>query len=473
MALRLPTRLETLAFVAGFTLMTFELAAARVLAPTVGSSTYVWTSIIGVIIAALSFGFYMGGRLADARGKRRDVMWLLIIAAVLIALATLLYPHVLPWLAGTAVDVRLQAVMAAAILFAPTSFVLGMISPYLAKLNVTSLKTAGTAVANLSMWDAIGGITGTFLTGFFLFGYMGSRAIFIVLVVLLFVSTALLVEKWNRRQWITAGISLYVVALAPTYASAINIDTPSSHYTVFEWVSNNVAMRGLAMGPGGVQSGIRTDKPLEPVFWYTKELANLIEHTPQKQTMLMLGGGTYTLPQQMALKYPKSQIDVVEIDPKLIEVAREHFYYSDPANINLVFADARTYVNQTKKQYDVVVVDVYGNTDIPFTFMTREYGQALSKLVRPGGVVLVNMIAGEQGDCQVLLSALEAPYRGSFKHRLMKPNSTPFSADLPHNIIGIYSNTSRQYAGYADLNIPRIEAYTDDFTPAERLRQEC
>ena len=143
--------------------MTFELAAARILAPTVGSSTYVWTSIIGTIIAALSFGFYVGGRIADARARRRDVMWLLLVASGLIALTTVLYPHVLPWLADLEIDVRAQAVMAALLLFAPTSFVLGTISPYLAKLNVTSLKTAGTAVANLSMWDALGGITGTFL----------------------------------------------------------------------------------------------------------------------------------------------------------------------------------------------------------------------------------------------------------------------------------------------------------------------
>lgn len=300
MAFRFPTRLEVLACVIGFVLMTFELTAARILAPTVGSSTYVWTSIIGTIIAALSVGFYAGGKVADVRSRRLDVVWLLCITGALIAITTALYPHILPVLASLQIDMRLQAVMAAAILFAPVSFVLGMISPYLAKLNITSLKTSGSSVANLSMWDAIGGITGTFLTGFVLFGFVGSRAIFVVLVVAVFMATALLAEKWRRWHWVLAPASFGVVVAVPTDAQAINIDTPSAHYTIFDWYTGSGHMRGLATGPGGIQSGIKLEQPDEPVFWYTRQLADLIAQTSHKQRILMLGGGTFTLPAQIA-----------------------------------------------------------------------------------------------------------------------------------------------------------------------------
>ena len=473
MTLRIPTRLETLAFVAGFTLMTYELAAARVLAPTVGSSTYVWTSVIGVIIAALSLGFYAGGRVADVRNRARDVMWLLLIVAALIAYTTLAYPYILPWLAGIPLDVRVQAVMAAFLLFAPTSFVLGMVSPYLAKLNVKSLKTAGSAVANLSMWDAIGGIVGTFLTGFVLFGYMGSRAIFTLLVVLMLVSTVLVLERWTVRQGIIAIFALVIALVAPTRADAIHIDTPSNHYTVFEWQSNGIDLRGLAMGPGGVQSGVALHDPYTPVFWYTIELANLIDHTEKKDNILMLGGGTFTLPQQIAMRYPESQIDVVEIDPMLVDVAREHFFYNDPENVQLIFEDARTYSNQTDKDYDIVVVDVYGNTDIPFTFMTKEYGESVRDITKPGGVVMVNMIAGEKGQCEDLLATLEAPYRAQFDERFMKGNVASGGSDRPHNIIGVYGDNLTSYDGYIDLAITKQQPYTDDFAPAERMRQGC
>ena len=473
MKLRLPTHLESLAFISGFVLLTFELAAARVLAPTVGSSTYVWTSVIGVIIAALSLGFYMGGKIADARKNKNDVVWLLLIAAGLVALTTVLYPLVLPWLAGSRMDVRLQAVGAATILFAPTSLVLGMISPYLAKLNITSLKTSGSAIANLSAWDSIGGITGTFLTGFVLFGYMGSRSIFIVLVVVLLLATLLLKPRLTRKHLGLAGVAFLVVMLAPTTSQAINIDTPSSHYTVFEWNNDDIQYRGLAMGPGGIQSGIRLDQPNTPVFWYTNELASLIEQTPARQDILMLGGGTFTLPQQVALRHPGSKIDVVEIDPGLADIAREHFAYKDPANVNIIFEDARTYSNRATKRYDIVVVDVYGNTDIPFTFMTREYGEAVKRITKPGGVVMVNMIAGEQGDCASLLGALEAPYRRNFTQHLMKPNSTAQTAHLPHNIIGVYSDRTIAYPDYKSMPVGSTEVLTDDYAPAERIRQNC
>ncbi len=474
MTLRLPTRLELLAFICGFTLMTYELAAARVLAPTVGSSTYVWTSVIGVIIAALSLGFYLGGQIADARNTRTDVAWLLLLVAGLIALTTVLYPYTLPWIANWGVDVRLQAVGAAILLFTPTSFALGMISPYLAKLNVTSLKTSGTAVAKLSMWDALGGISGTFLTGFFLFGYIGSRAIFVVLVVIVLLSIALLGVRLGARQWGIAGVSLLVVVATPAYSQALDIDTPSAHYTIFEWEGVKGLYRGLSTGPSGIQSGVALDDPYTPVFWYTEELYDLVGQTKHRERILILGGGTFTLPQQLALAHPDSQIDVVEIDPGLMKIAREHFYYEDHDNVDVIFEDARTFVNRTTTRYDIVIVDAYGDADIPFTFMTQEYGKELQEVTKSEGLVMVNFIAAREDGCEVYLSALEAPYRANFSQRLLKHNATTGQEKrMPHNIIAIYSHQEVMFEGYEQPQVATISPYTDDFVPAERLRQKC
>ena len=137
--------------------MAYELVAARLLAPSVGSSTYVWTGVIGVIIIALSAGCWLGGRVADYRHAPQDVGLLLIIAAALVVATMLNANDVLRWLTTTLDEPRIQAVIAALVLFAPASFVLGAASPYLAKLNVSSLNTAGRSVANLSALDAVGG----------------------------------------------------------------------------------------------------------------------------------------------------------------------------------------------------------------------------------------------------------------------------------------------------------------------------
>lgn len=314
---------------------------------------------------------------------------------------------------------------------------------------------------------------GYIITGFLLFGYIGSRAIFVLLVVVLLSSTAFLAEKWHRAQWLLALSAFFAAASAPTYAVATNIDTPSSHYTLFEWRKNTSTYRGLAMGPDGIQSGIDVQQPYKPIFWYTQQLASLVDHTPKRSDILMLGGGTFTLPQQIAVKYPKSSVDVVEIDPKLVDIARKYFFYRDPKNVNLIFEDARTYSNRANKQYDIIIVDTYGNTDIPFTFMTSEYSNAIANILKPGGVVMANMIAGRQGDCQKLLSALEAPYRYNFQYRGIRSDTNITSAYLPHNIVGVYSDIPLHYEYFEDADTPRIDPYTDDFTPAERLRQNC
>ena len=472
MNIKFPSRLEWLSCSTGFTLMVFELVAARVLAPSIGSSMYVWTSVIGVIIAALSVGYYVGGYMADKRSRASDVLWLLIITAILIALSAVFYPQLLPLLSLTQMDVRLQAVVATLVLFAPASLVLGMMSPYLAKLQVTSLKTSGSAVAGLSAWNSIGGIAGTFLTGFFLFGWIGSRDIFGVLVVLLLLSTLLLQQKWQLKHWVAAGSVLLLSTFVVADTSAITIDTASAQYKVVEWHDDKATYRGLVTGPKGMQSAIMLEDSNEPIFWYTKEMTALIAATEQRQNILVLGGGTFTLPQQLARTYPDSQIDVVEIDPGLADIAREHFFYEDEPNVELLFDDARHFVNTTKRQYDIIVVDVYGDSDIPFTLVTKEYGESLQRLVRPQGVVMANFIAGTKGACRDMLAMFEAPYRQQFSERAMK-----LSADdgLPgvFNIVAMYANEPVTHKGYTAVEVPHVAPYQDDFVPAERLRSAC
>lgn len=84
--------LSLAAFAAGFSLMTFELVAARILAPSIGNSTYVWTSVIGVIMLALSLGYFMGGKMADARKQPLDAAMLFFVAATCILITLIFHP---------------------------------------------------------------------------------------------------------------------------------------------------------------------------------------------------------------------------------------------------------------------------------------------------------------------------------------------------------------------------------------------
>lgn len=452
--------------------MTFELVAARLLAPRIGSSTYVWTSVIGIIIAALSLGYWAGGRIADRRKASSDIVWLLGITALMVLLARTTYANVIDWVVFVGDDPRVQAVLAATLLFAPASFLMGVISPYLVRLNITAVQSSGSRVANLSALNSIGGIAGTFVTGFILFGYLGSRETLGIVAVLLVIASWLLAWRYRPRQRVAASLIIAALAWAPvqqTYG-VTDIDTASAHYQIVDFLYDGQPARGLITGPGGVQSAVYADAPNELVFWYTREMARVaLEEQPSR--ILMLGGGAFTLPQYLAKRLPNSQIDVVEIDPELQGISERYFYYKHPKNVNLIFDDARSFVNQSKNTYDMILVDVYGDSSIPFSFITQEYAAAVASRLAPDGEVLINVIAGERGQCKNLFEAVNAAYQGEFSYGYYTSRSG--KPETRANYVVSYGNKKLSLSGMRP--VPRVdgEAYSDNYAPAERLHYQC
>ena len=454
--------------------MVFELVAARILAPTIGSSMYVWTSVIGVIIAALSFGYFCGGRLADRRHREIDIAYVLLGSATAMLATLLAYTGFLSWLAASDLDARVEGLIASLVLFAPTSFGLGLLSPYLVKFNVRSLGHSGRSVASLSALNAVGGISGTFLTGFVLFSLMGVRQILLGLILLTVIISWLVLP----RQKTTARLMMSVVLIGTAFfiqlstqnrPGVVDINTPSAHYQVVEGqLANGQAVRGLTSGPRGVQSAVEVGGSDRLVFWYTQQLADVVDASSRRDRILILGGGTFTLPRFLAQTYPESQIDVVEIDPELLKVARAYFYYDDPANVRLVFEDARAYVNQTDRRYDVILVDVYGGSEVPFSLMTNEFGAALKRRTSQGGVVAANFIGGIKGACRQALAALTAPYQTQFRQAQVRFETTKSIS----NAVGVFTDKPIVIEGYRPLGAG-IQPYTDNFTPAEAIQARC
>lgn len=456
----------------GFIMMVYELVAARMLAPYVGSSTYVWTSVIGVIVAALSVGYWAGGRIADIRKEPLDVAFLFFAVAIGAIMTMQGFESTLGSIVLLDIDMRLQAVLATVLLFSPVSVMVGMISPYLAKLNVRDLQSSGRAVANLSAFNSMGGIFGTFLTGFFLFNHFGVSGIMTGLIVLSVVfAWGIEPKKYLRPRLIAMSVVVVLAILASVGQKDVKaIETASAHYVVAEEQGMDGTLRTLITSPTGRQSGVYVDNPDSLAFWYTREMADVVEQKSDVDSILMLGGGGFTLPRYLAEKYPDAMIDVVEIDPKLVEIAREDFFYDDPENVTPIAEDARTYINYNTKQYDVVLIDVFGGDSIPFTLMSSEYGDALKKAVKPGGWVVINTIAGLRGDCKVLFDATVAPYRTRFEHgeflmRNLRQSST--------NIIAVFSDNPMQLANYSSFSWGVGPIYYDDYVPAERLNTSC
>lgn len=467
-------RLIAVAFISGFALMAFELAAARVLAPSIGSSLYIWTAVIGVIIAALSAGYWLGGRIADRRNQSGDVTMLHLAAGALVIGMLFVYPSVLAGVPEVTTDQRIQGLIASLILFAPVSLLLGIISPYLAKLNIDSLQTSGSRVADLSAINALGGICGTFVTGFILFGYLGSHETFLIVAVMLVIAAWLLMKKSDLRLLIAASALIIMLgSLTTNYGStATQLDTPTAHYAIADEVDDQgtPTTRHLVTGPRAIQSSISLADPTALQAWYTQRMAQIVEDAPRKDAILILGGGTYTLPNYLAQKYPDSAITVVEIDDKLESIATKYFKYQQPDNVVSIAMDARAYVNRATAVYDVILVDVYNDSSIPFSLATKEFGDKIAQLVRnDDGIVGVNTIASFEDSCRPVFKLIDAAYRQHFEH-------TRYDMHDPTgrtNIVISYSNADTAWRESSRLESAPGKPYADNFAPIERMQQQC
>lgn len=470
---RRPSALQAISFLTGAALMVFELVAARILAPTIGSSNYIWTSVIGVIIAALSIGYWVGGLYADKRNKASDVILLCLGTAALVVVTTLAYLALLESIVASQADVRIQAVVASVFLFAPVSFVLGSIHSYLAKLAIVSLETSGQSVAGLSALNSVGGIIGTFVTGFVLFNFIGSRETMAIVVGLLLLSSWLLLPRtWLVPRLIATVtlLALSLIPLSPAGNVVADIDSSSAHYRIIDTLnSEGTDTRLLLAGPGAAQSGINKQQPNELLFWYAQFAAQRIqEESPEN--ILVLGGGVFTLPSYLAKAHPDSQVDAVEIDPKLESIAKQYFDYEPQPNLKLVFQDARTYVNQTDKKYDVVIVDVYSDTTIPFSFVTREFGEGIDRITAEGGRVIVNVIAGDSSACRAVKDSLDAVYRPHFSNGYWQTES---GAEVGRgNYLLLYSRSAEDVPMYRFRSASKT-VYTDNFAPVDQLQFKC
>lgn len=472
---------ESIAFLSGFVLMAFELVAARLLAPSIGSSIYIWTNVIGVMIAALALGYAVGGFIADIRNRKQDIIWLLLLAAVSIILVALLHQMVLRTVIDVIADGRAQGLVASILLFALPSFLMGTISPYLARLKLHSLKATGRSIAGLSAANSLGGIAGTFCTGFLFFSIIGSVETLALLAALLALSSWLLTPSYHPifRVGCCGALTLSFVAVVniPVSAHSIaEIDTPSAHYKIMDVALQNRPVRVLTMGPAGWQSGVYTDGSKDLVFDYTRKIADLVAAIPNKNRVLILGGGAFSLPEYLGTHYPASIIDVSEIDPKLPFIAKQYFGYSQPKNVRVFSEDGRTFIQKTTDHYDVIIADVYNDISVPFSLTTQEYTKALKNALNPDGIVIANLIAAANRTCRPLLASLHGSYATAFSASLYYPLHDPGMA-IEQNIISVYSNAPLIWAthipGSAFVALPSAQKLTDNFAPIEVLKQRC
>ena len=385
--------LSALVFVAGIGTLAVEISASRLLAPYYGSSTIVWANLIGLVLASLSLGYWLGGRLADRRPEPRVLGAIVLAAAVWIA-AT-------PFVARPFLDVTVEGIdeasAGAAIgsffatlgLFAPSVTLLGMVAPFAIRLALGAVEAAGSVAGRLYALSTVGSLLGTFLSALLAIPLIGTQRTLLLSAALLALVGAVLLG----RRWLL--VPLAVAALAGVPPGAIKADDELLYETESRYQYIQVVQRGearyLRLNEGvAVHSVWRPDSVLTGGEWDLFLTVPPLLGRPVERVAI-LGNAAGTIARAYAVFYPRAEIDGVELDPEVSRVGRRWFGLGDNPRLRVRDADARPFLASTNRRYDLIVVDAYRQPYIPFYLATREFFRLARERLRPGGIVALNV----------------------------------------------------------------------------------
>jgi spermidine synthase len=406
------------AFLAGLSVMIIELAASRVLAPSFGNTLYTWTALIGVVLLALSGGYFAGGALVDRFPRPAILLHLLSAAAIFVLLIPLLAQRVTATLApeGQPVDLLWTPLIAASLLFAMPSGLLGTATPIAVKL--LSLRTnnerVGTSAGSVAMLSTVGSVLGTFGAGFFLIPALGIVAIFSFLGLTL-AATSALGFFLARRPLPAVAVVLLAAALATAASRPQEADgnivfqTDTFYHRISILRMESPDGRGVTfLLADGAPQGAQADSGQRLVYAYNRCIRLQQLFCTEIQQAAFLGGGAYSMPQALSDEYPAARIDVVEIDPELETLARRWFRLNDyQGRLQPVNDDARRFLAATNHQYDLIFGDVFrGRQTVPPHLATREFFQLVKRRLSERGVYMMNVVGAMEGPRNQLLSAV-------------------------------------------------------------------
>ena len=307
--------LEIVVFVCGAVVMIFELVGSRVLGPYFGTSIFVWTSLIGIILGSLSIGYYLGGKIADKKSSFKSLSLIIFLAAISIGLTVLIKDVWLFVLQSSFTDIRTSSVLASLGLFLPASVFLGMVSPYAVKLKINNLNTSASTVGNLYAISTTGSIFGTFLSGFYLIPHFGTNKLLIILsITLVIISLALSAKKDTRIK-----LSVFVIIVIDWLAiSGLNYTLPKSGFidvdTAYNriWIYNRIDFRtNKIVKMMGINNENHSSMFLdsdELVNEYTKYYHLAKHFNPNFKKTLMLGGAAIHIPKTFYINIPRQQL---------------------------------------------------------------------------------------------------------------------------------------------------------------------
>ncbi len=503
-----PLRLAfAIVFACSFAGMTLELSAVRLLAPVVGVSLFTWTGVIGVMLAGTALGNFVGGRLADrtSRPNARAAWlgWSLLFcgATVVLVILTFIILNRAPILVGaqkpgepiptafTEFGIIERVILWTFTLFFLPMFGLGLISPQVIRLAVSDVGSVGRIAGSIYAWSIAGAIAGTFATGYVLISTIGVNNTILLAAALPCLALILVrvspdspdpskVPGPSKPLVLDSGVLLYALAsvlgtvVGGVLLSArivgsgtapgpnvplVNEMLETNYYTIR--VYNAELLPGVKPPEQTVlelqldnlqHSRVNLQDPTFLHYQHEQIQLELVrlhkERSPDRQSVLVIGGGGYTFPRCCRVLIPTASVDVVEIDPGVTKMAKEHLGLIDAWNIQIHHLDGRQFITEQTRPntYDLVTLDAVNDFSVPSHLMTKEFNDSVKATLTPNGVYLVTVI--DLVETGQLWKAAAHTLQKSFQHVEMAFPAGDFDEARPEKsgrmVIVLYASDS-------------------------------
>ena len=391
-------------FFAGMSVMAVELGASRLLAPYFSSSQIVWTIIIGTIMIAMALGNIYGGKSADKDPNPDKLYTRILIAGVWIALIPAVGKYIIIGISALlifAVNTNFliwAAFAACMVIFVFPLFLLGTVTPSLAKYTVDSLEDSGSIVGTLNAFNTIGSIIGTFVPTFVSIPAVGTSVTFLIFAaILLTLGIVYFVSKKSGLKKSAASAVLFVLCCifgASDSFAFWESDLAYEGESVYNYLQVKENEKNVILSTNvlfGVQSILIKDEGLTGMYYDYAMAAPLMtgKDDPAECNTLILGMGTGTYAHQCRAYFGDMPVEGVEIDEKITDLART--YFELPEDVSVTTYDGRAYLNAIDGKYDVIMVDAYQDITIPFQMSSVEFFTLVKEHLTKDGVMVVNM----------------------------------------------------------------------------------
>jgi spermidine synthase len=470
----------------GAAIMIVEILGAKMLSPYVGLSHFVWTAQIAVTLVALSFGYYVGGRLADKSQQLARLYWAILAAAIYLVLSVWICEPVAYWCLDF--NLAVGTLLASTILFFAPLALLAMTGPFLVRVITSTVANVGGNVGRLTSIGTLGSLAGTLLIGYLLIPLLpNSLTMYFTALALMLVCAGYFL--FARRKW--PVVVVLAVALGSLggwngylvrkhhYTYVTETYQGNSNFGKLQVIDRREGSFRFYLNDNLIQNTYDPERK-QSISQFTYALSGLARaYTTNVNDVLCIGLGVGIVPMDFA--HQGARVDVVEINPAVVPVAVK-FFGLETNLISLTLDDGRHFLNRCRKQYDVVVLDAFLGDSSPSHLLTREAFASVRRVLRPGGTLVINSFASTQEGRDFFGASLHLTLQAVFQSVRLHSNGDGaifFAASgrpamefvHPPNLAGVHpavvQNLTSTYRHQVDTLPSHGRVLTDDYNPVE------